>query len=183
MANPYLLARAQYMPKPPKVVFITEAPPTANAQRYFYFEQVSRGDSLFLETMKVLFPEEVATFDTTKALRKEKPYFLKRFQQAGFLLTNAVDEPAHFPNTKRQQWYAQHVPQLLQYLNQVGAHQAILISIGTVVHHAIAQPLAQAQRPLLNVSPIAFPNSGQQLNFRRALRPLLHQHGLLPAPL
>ena len=91
--NIFAQTRKKYLPVPVKLLFITEAPPTPEENRYFYFERVMRGDSLFLETSKVLFPEEVAAFDTVKALRAEKVYFLRRFQDAGFHLIHAVDEP------------------------------------------------------------------------------------------
>lgn len=54
MSEVFIRAREKYRPKNIKVLFITEAPPAVERNRYFYYEHVRQGDSLFLELMKVL---------------------------------------------------------------------------------------------------------------------------------
>lgn len=177
----YERARQLYLPSPIRLIFITEAPPTTDTNRYFYFEKVSRGDSLFLELMKVLFPEEVAAFDTVKALRAEKKYFLERFTEAGFHLIHATDTPQPDTTaTARKHTYRSYIPQLILQLQKLIDKKTPVVLISAVVHEACCQGLQQAGYTVLNKEMIEFPNSGQQINFRRKLSTLLHQHNLMP---
>ena len=174
-------ARKKYLPSPVKLLFVTEAPPSPEENRYFFFEKVQRGDSLFLETSKVFFAEEVAAFDTVKALREEKVYFLKRFQEAGFHLIHAVDEPQ--PNrtpAARRNIYRANLPSLIKQILTVANVRTPIVLISAVVYEACYQQLRQAGFNILNESMIEFPNSGQQINFRRKLSRLLTKHQLMP---
>ncbi len=179
--NIYQQARAKYTPDKIKVLFITEAPPPFDRGRYFYFEQVRRGDSLFLELMKVLFPEEVNAFETVKQLRAEKPYFLERLQEEGYLLLHAYDEP--LPGTTdaaRRRTYQENLPQLIATLLRLGSPRTPLVLVSAVVFRAIGPGLRGSGFNLIHDQLIEYPNSGQQLNFRRKLKPLLLQKQLLP---
>lgn len=177
-------ARKKYLPGSVKLLFITEAPPTLDRQRYFFFEQVKQGDSLFLELMKVSFPEEVASFETVKALRAEKVYFLERFQSAGFHLIHAEDTP--LPNTtatQRRNIYKENLPALMKQINALGGKDIPIVLVSAIVHEACFEGLIQAGYQVLNKTMIEFPNSGQQINFRRKLSALLGGHNLIPEPL
>ena len=119
--TPFQQARDKYLPDRIKVFFITEAPPAPERNRYFYYEHVRRGDSFFLELIKVLFPEEVNAFETVKQLRAEKTYFLERLQEEGCLLLHAHDTP--LPNTTtatRVRTYRESLPQLMATLLRLG---------------------------------------------------------------
>lgn len=172
--NVFARARKKYLPPTVKLLFITEAPPDPEENRYFFFEKVVRGDSLFLETIKVLFPEEVAAFETVKALRAEKVYFLERFQEEGFHLIHAVDEPQ--PDTTpaaRKKTYRANLPSLIKQILTVVSVRTPIILVSAVVYEACYQGLKQAGFNIINESMIEFPNSGQQINFRRKLTRLL----------
>jgi hypothetical protein len=174
-------ARKKYLPARVKLLFITEAPPTPDRNRYFFFEQVKQGDSLFLELMKVLFTEEVASFDTVKALRAEKVYFLERFQSAGFHLVHASDTP--LPDTtatERRNTYKANLPALMKQIDTLGGKSMPIILVSAVVHEACVEELVKNGYKVLNETMIEFPNSGQQINFRRKLTALLSKHKLLP---
>jgi hypothetical protein len=177
-------ARRQYLPQPVRLVFITEAPPPLGSGRYFYFPDVRKGDSLFLELMKVLFPEEVQAFDTVKALRAEKTYFLDRFREEGFYLTNAVDAPQ--PDTTaraRVKTYQANAGALIAQLDSIMRRETPVVFISAVAYEGSARALREAGFNVLNTERIEYPNSGQQLNFRRRLSRLLQEHQLLPAAL
>ena len=181
MPDRYTQARAKYTPDRLKLLFITEAPPPPDRNRYFYFEHVRRGDSLFLEMMKVLFPEEVNAFETTKQIRAEKPYFLERLQEEGYLLLHAHDTP--LPGTTaafRQRTYREHLPQLMAKLLQLGSPRTPIVLISAVVYRAVADELRASGFRVIHHDLIEYPNSGQQLNFRRKLKPLLMREQLLP---
>lgn len=177
-------ARKKYQPDQINLLFITEAPPAADRQRYFFFENVRQGDSLFLELMKVLFPEEVASFETVKALRAEKIYFLERFQSAGFHLIHAADAPLpDTTSTQRRSIYKINLPLLIKQIDALADKPTAIVLVSAVVHEACYEGLTEAGYQVLNSMMIEFPNSGQQINFRRKLTALLTRHNLIPEPL
>lgn len=179
--NVYQQARAKYTPDKVKVLFITEAPPPFDRHRYFYFEQVRRGDSFFLELIKVLFPEEVNAFETVKQLRAEKSYFLERLQEEGYLLMHAYDTP--LPGTtaaSRTRTYRENLSQLMATLLKLGSPRTPIVLVSAVVFRAIGPDLRASGFNLIHDQLIEYPNSGQQLNFRRKLKPLLLREQLLP---
>ena len=179
--TPFQQARAQYTPAKPKVIFITEAPPAPERNRYFYYEHVRRGDSLFLELIKVLFPEEVKTFETVKQIRAEKSYFLERLQEEGYLMLHAHEAPLPSRTTAaRTRIYRETLPQLMATLLHLGKPTTPLVLVSTVVFRAIAPALRASGFRVVHHEPIEYPNSGQQLNFRRKLKPLLLREQLLP---
>ncbi|MDF9799565.1 hypothetical protein OKW21_004828 [Catalinimonas alkaloidigena] len=177
-------AREKYRPANIKVLFITEAPPVEERNRYFYYEHVRRGDSLFLETIKVLFPEEVEAFETVKAIRREKTYFLERLQEEGYYLIGAVDKPLPGKTAAaRTNLYRENLPVLMKEILQVARPGTPIVLISAVVFRAIGESLRASGFNVIHDDIIEFPNSGQQLNFRRKLRPLLRENQLLPAPI
>lgn len=179
--TPFQQARAKYTPTKPKVIFITEAPPAPERNRYFYYEHVRRGDSLFLELIKVLFPEEVKAFETVKQIRAEKSYFLERLQQEGYLLLHAYDAPLPGKTTAtRTRTYRENLPQLIATLLRLAKPTTPIVLISAVVFRAIAPELRASGFRVIHDERIEYPNSGQQLNFRRKLKPLLLREQLLP---
>lgn len=184
MSEVFYKAREKYRPKAIKVLFITEAPPMVERNRYFYFEHVRKGDSLFLELMKVLFPEEVEAFETVKSLRVEKQYFLERMQEEGYFLMGAVDTPLPDKTTAaRASIYREHLPALINAILKIASPSTPVVLISTVVFRAIGALLKASGFNVVHQEPIAYPNSGQQVNFRRKIKPLLSNKGLLPVPL
>lgn len=179
--NPFQKAREKYRPQNIKVLLLTEAPPAESRNRYFYYEHIRRGDSLFLETIKVLFPEEVEAFETVKQIRAEKVYFLERLQEEGFFLMNAVETPLPDKSAAaRSRIYQENLPQLIRKILQIARPDTVIVIISAVVYRAVGRPLKASGFKLIQEDIIEYPNSGQQLNFRRKLRPLLRENGLLP---
>ena len=179
--TPYQQARAKYTPANLKVVFITEAPPPFDRNRYFYYEHVRRGDSFFLELIKVLFPEEVNAFETVKQLRAEKAYFLERLQEEGYLLLHAYDTPLPGETTAtRTRHYRENLSQLIATLLRLGQPTTPIVLVSAVVFRAIGAELRASGFNVIHDELIEYPNSGQQLNFRRKLKPLLMRERLLP---
>lgn len=179
--SPFRQAREKYRPENIKVLLITEAPPAVERNRYFYYEHVRRGDSLFLETIKVLFPEEVEAFETVKQVRAEKTYFLERLQEEGYFLMNAAETPLPGKTSAaRSRIYRENLPQLISQILQIARPNTVIVIISAVVYRAIGKALKASGFNLIQDDIIEYPNSGQQLNFRRKLRPLLRAHALLP---
>jgi hypothetical protein len=82
-------AAARYRPQRTRVLFVAEAPPDSE-DRYFYFEEVYDRDHLWLALMKALYGEE---FHRPARERTRKAYWLRRFQEDGCQLIDAVKEP------------------------------------------------------------------------------------------
>lgn len=57
----YKKAAEKYKPERTETLFIAESPPVqreGEELRYFYFDNIQKGDILLKSTMKALFPEE-----------------------------------------------------------------------------------------------------------------------------
>src|SRR5271168_4499656 len=92
-------ASRKYRPARIKVLFIAEAPPAYRFERFFYFEQVSEADTLFLEMTKALYPVDTGFVPSRKSefqakiVRQRKAEFLERFKRDGFYLIDASEDP------------------------------------------------------------------------------------------
>jgi hypothetical protein len=90
VSDAYAGAAAKYRPRgETRVLFIAEAPPNS-IERYFYFEDVEKGDWLWIGLMKALYALD---WKETKEERKRKRWWLARFCSDGFQLIDAVTEP------------------------------------------------------------------------------------------
>lgn len=95
-------ARKKYRPTEPRVIFIAEAPPE-NIQRFFYYEDVKTGDALFINLMRVLYPELREEHNgTVEEIRKNKAQLLKRFQADGYYLIDALPNPISLKLSSRE---------------------------------------------------------------------------------
>ena len=81
-------ARLKYKPNNIKTLLIAETPPKSNSNRYFYFEDETIYDSLFSETMKILYP-----YNSLQSLGKDKISLLKQFQKDGYFLIDSLEKP------------------------------------------------------------------------------------------
>ena len=90
------LAADKYVPLKTNYLFIVEAPPSA-LERYFYFEDVQTGDSLWIELMKALYSSEqnavTISIIVTAENRSKKKDWLTKFKNDGYRLIDALKEP------------------------------------------------------------------------------------------
>lgn len=100
-------AREKYRPKKARFLLIAEAPPKASTGRFFYFEDVSRGDGLFLETMKMLCP---ADYTSVKERRRRGLVFRGQRREGGL---NGVSQSR--PAKDRYDWSRLNHLQLARY--------------------------------------------------------------------
>ena len=94
-------ARVKYKPEIIKYLLVAETPPKSDSNRFFYYENVDREDSLFIETIKVLYPNEIDNL-TIKEVWNRKKYFLEKFKKDGFYLIDSIDEPFEKKYSSRQ---------------------------------------------------------------------------------
>jgi hypothetical protein len=171
------VARKQFRPDHIKALLIAEAPPSKKSQRFFYFIDVPRGDTLFLETMKVLYPKE---FCSAQHARLHKKEFLRRFMNDGFYLIDACKFPmptdASFGEKKRA--IKENLPFLrkaLKGISKLCDSRTKVILISKSVYVACSSELASLN--VINDRMIDSPASGRQRHFRRKLGSLLKKSG------
>lgn len=171
-------ARVKYRPDNIEWLFIAEAPPAAGG-RFFYFEDVSRDDWLFLATMRVLYPE--AARAKAEAIRACKADLLRAFQSEGCYLVDACDRPIGKSRTKRAQIGAAQstLEHKLDRLRQHGylTAQTKIILVSCTVHDVCYNALFDAGFNVINAVPIEFPAFRHQASYRRKLARLLKVNG------
>ena len=103
--NEYEKTRQSYLPASVKVLMIAESPPPADASlpggRHFYrTDRTRKSDRLFTNTIRALYPESVGTDEAE--LQKDKEKWLRRFQQDGWYMIEALEESLERSVTKPQ---------------------------------------------------------------------------------
>lgn len=153
-------AARRYKPDEVKLLLVAESPPRGKpgeSERYFYFENVAKHDSLFLSIAKELLK--------TDPQRSAKRQLLRELQKRGVFLVDLKPDPTD-PRP-----LPTHVPQLIRTCKRLQPQKIILIKVD--VYDAAYADLAQAGLPVVNER-IPFPGSGRQTEFRnqfgRALR-------------
>ena len=160
-------AREIFRPDHVNVLFIAEAPP-CHSDRFFYFPDVWKGDSLFLHIIREVFPElkEVET----KQVRAMKEELLLRFRDDGYFLEDSslknIDKS--IPQNKKIQLLKQEQEALNQRIERY-KKTSKLILLSSPVFKANYDFLNDLGYHILNSSPIPFPGSGQQGRFKKAM--------------
>ena len=172
-------ASNRYLPDPVRLLFIAEAPPDIRVHRFFYFTGLTKGDTLFLEMMKVLYPAEIGfareRFQpgfSVQQVRHNKENLLRRFQVDGYFLIDACDRPmpdgASTPGKMQRMKSA--LPALQQRLKHLLSQPEVpIILIGGVTYAICAAPLRHSGWNVVNHSMINHPARGNQLLFREKL--------------
>ena len=161
-------ARAQYRPPQINILFVAESPPRAGSNRFFYFENVERGDSLFVEMMKALYPLDVPP---TPLLRRRKAEFLTRFQSDGYYLIDA--SPTPIGDRTKKQAIKEGLPSLAAAIREL-SDEATRVVLLTATVYEVALPYLKARDiQVANSEMINFPGSGQQHEFHRKLAAIL----------
>ncbi|MBI2246807.1 MAG: hypothetical protein HYU65_02550 [Armatimonadetes bacterium] len=167
-------ARRKYRPLRIKYLLVAESPP-ADPNRFFYFEDVRTRDSLFLETMKVLYPVD---FKTAAETRRRKSEFLRRFMEDGFYLIDAVDRPlGRVSRPEKMRTVRQAVPALLQKVRNCDGTSVRVVLISSLIYSICNRPLRDSGFEVANDQAISFPSSGRQLEFRRKFQEALKNAG------
>lgn len=160
-------ARIKYKPKKIKYLLIAETPPKSNSNRFFYFENVKEQDSLFLETMKILYPETVSGL-TIKEIRSIKKKFLERFKNDGFYLIDSLNQPFEekYSSTKKIKLIKEGQENLLIKLKKLITPETNVILISATVFKANYEFLKNNISNISNTELIDFPGSGGQKKYR-----------------
>ncbi len=184
-ARHFAIASKLYRPDPIRLLFVAEAPPALTSDRFFYFPAVERADTLFLEMMKVLYPdvtgfiEHTATFSPgygPARMRATKTILLNHFKQDGFYLIDALDQPMPALATTRikSAVIRDALPALVRRVKGLlRGRDTPIILIGAVTYDVCAPTFRQQGLCILNQEMIDHPARGGQRRFRQKLRNLL----------
>jgi hypothetical protein len=175
----YAEAMERYHPSRIRLLFIAEAPPAYRFHRFFYFADVRQMDTLFLETMKTLYPAQVGYHGgqflpgySAAAIRRRKAELLARFQADGFYLIDGHELPmpeAAASNEKADLMRAS-LPHLAKKIQQLsGNHPMPVLLIGKLTYNVCATALLEGGFPVLNKAAIDHPARGGQRRFREGL--------------
>lgn len=173
--NEFDRAREKYKPANIKYLLVAETPPKKDSKRFFYFEHVPKQDSLFLETMKLLYPEQTSGVET-KDIRRNKETFLRRFQSDGFFLIDALDEPfeSKYSTKQKTRLVEAGQNQLLEKIHSLISDDTKVILIAAPVFYANYEFLLENGIQVLNTESIDFPGSGGQKKFREKMGRILN---------
>jgi hypothetical protein len=154
-------AASKYRPDPVKLLLIAEAPPSA-VDRYFYFPDVARQDSLFRYVTRAILG--------IQPTRTNKAEVLADLRDAGVFLMDVCLEPIF----DKSELFA-CVPGLVGRAVSRSPEHVILIK--ATVYDAAFQPLADGRLPVVDER-IPFPGSGHQLRFQCFFGRALNATGL-----
>jgi len=175
----YESLRKRYKPKQITALFIAESPPAANSNRFFYLEGVTKADALYLETMKVLFPE-MTSKQTAKQIRADKASYLTAFKDKGFYLIDATDTPIAGISKNRKLSVLAHDGKVLQEKVRVLITVGIpIVLITTTVWKTHYSALRQLGYRVANTIAIPHPAFGNNRKFGEGLVAVLRLQGLL----
>jgi hypothetical protein len=173
--NTYELARLKYKPLSINFLLVAETPPKTNSNRFFYFENVMEQDSLFIETMKVLYPAMIKNIEI-KELRKNKKKFLGKFQSDGFYLIDSLETPFEIKYSSSQKIQLIRAGQvsLLNRIKGLINPKTKVILLSSTVYKANFEYLKQNGINVINEELIDFPGSGGQTKYREKMAKVLN---------
>ncbi|HVF80806.1 MAG TPA: hypothetical protein VM884_02690 [Flavisolibacter sp.] len=158
----YANARNLFKPRHITVLLIAEAPP-CNPDRYFYFEDVKVQDSLFLEIMGQLYPDQKAKYLAAGRSRQLKRELLQAFGEDGYWLLDLWETPNDSEDP---------LPSLLTRLEKYIDKTTPILLIKTNVFDYCYEPLLANGYNVIGQR-MPFPGSGQQKVFREKFRKAL----------
>ncbi|HTE57561.1 MAG TPA: hypothetical protein VK694_02370 [Verrucomicrobiae bacterium] len=171
--------RRSYLPSRVKVLLIAESPPpaahTASSRHFYRTDQVRRDDRVFVNTIKALYPE---TADMTESqIEPAKEQWLRRFQDNGWYMIEALEEsqPHEVTKQQRQDKIAQALPELIKRVQQLADKNTKIILIKSNVFDVAAEPLRQAGFNVLNTELLDYPGRFNQRAYREKLARLAKQ--------
>jgi hypothetical protein len=169
----YKEARLKYKPDKIKFLLVAESPPQ-NPERYFYFENMTKGDGFYLEIMNALYCRERFA---PKFLRENKQAFLNCFKRDGFYLVDACEKPIESSQISyKKKRIKEALPDLKKRLSCLACPDTKIILIVASVYDVCFQDLKLDGFRVINSQQIPFPGFGNQNKFREKLIPLLQKY-------
>lgn len=160
-------AREGFRPDHVNILFIAEAPPCAK-DRFFYFPDVTKGDSLFLHIIREVFPELKQI--ETKQVRVMKEELLHRFRNAGYFLEDSslISIPKESSPSEKIKLLRSQQNELNNRIEKYKDKSKIIL-LSATVYKVNFEFLKNKGYQILNTKAIPFPGSGQQNKFKQAM--------------
>lgn len=156
----YAKARNKYRPSHVSTLLIAEAPP-CSLDRYFYFEDVRKQDSLFLEIMGVLYPEKKRRYLNAGRRAEDKIELLEMFKEDGYLLLDLYEVPEDVFSVSIEVCTESLLKRLESHIDK--STPIILIKANIF---DLCYPVLKANDYNVINERLPFPGSGQQKIFR-----------------
>lgn len=155
-------SRLRYKPARIKCLLLAESPPPNDSDRFFYFEDVPKYDSLYITTMKALFSNNFIHFrsrDTTRKLRLEKGLYLKKFQDLGLYIEDAskIAMPRKSTYSIKSRILKSELNGLIIRMKPYVRNQIPVILISKSVHNVCFETLINEKVNILNQEVVPFP--------------------------
>jgi hypothetical protein len=164
-------ARQNFKPNKIKILFIAEAPPKESSNRFFYYLDVKEGDSLFIETMKVLYRKD---FTNTKMVRLQKKMFLEKFKNDGYFLIDSTDNPMEQKSQSyKKRKIREALPTLKIKIRELIDSETRILLISKPVYDVCFIPLRSDGFNIINTEMIDFPGSGGQKNYKTKIEKII----------
>ena len=172
--NIYEKVRKSYKPNKINYLFIAETPHKKDTDRFFYFENIKDKDGLFIETMKVLYPDEVQKHGI-KEVRNKKKIFLEKFKNDGFYLIDSLINPFedNLSSSQKIQLIRAGQKDLLNRILKIIDDETKVILIAATVYEANHTFLIENGINVINKESIDFPAYSGQIKYREKLSKLL----------
>lgn len=174
----YESLRQRYKPHSITVLFIAESPPPsadkASSRHFYRSDRLRTDDRLFVNTVKALYPETESM--TEKELEPSKEQWLRRFQQDGFYMIEALEEslPHEVTKPERQKLIQKALSRLIERVGGLANKQTKLILIKSNVFDVAAEPLKAAGYNVLNSKLLDYPGQFNQRAYREKLAKLIN---------
>lgn len=164
----HVFAREKYRPEHIKLMFIAEAPPCTEGQ-FFYFENVLKGDSLFLHVIRAVFPD-LEGMDT-KEIRSRKEELLYRFRDGGYFLEDSVFDviPKGTSAKDKEKTVLADQQGLIERIRPYKKTTKFIL-LSALVFRSNYELFKEQGFEVLNEQIIPFPGSGQQGKFKQGMR-------------
>lgn len=169
MEDAYATAAAKYKPDEVCILFLAEAPPDS-IDRYFFFENVTQDDWLWIALMKALYPRD---WNRTKLERLRKRDWLIKFQKSRYWLIDSLNRPigSDLSPARKVALIKARAPNLITTINSIDPRQLVLIK--ETVHEALFHDVKKAGLPVVNEKALPFPCPGHQKEFDDEFRELV----------
>lgn len=165
--------RARYKPERIRLLFVAESPPNPRdgELRFFYNPELATWDHLFHALMEVVF-------DDYQRRAHPKSYWLRRFQEAGFYLIDATDEPVnHLRGRERRETLRAALPYKLAEMRELVSRETPIVLVKKNVFELMAGPLREQGMNVIHDAPLPFPSNGWQRAFINQCQDVLTRAG------
>ena len=165
--NKYEQARQKYLPETIRVLFVAEAPPE-NERRFFYYKDVKDHDALFVNLVRILYPEYQSEHGgVISSIRADKPEILESLKNDGYFLIDALSEPISLKLSSREREKIISLRQqtILENIKKLKPEVGVVL-IKATVFNGLHTYLVEQGVNILNDTIAPFPSHGHSDEFR-----------------